>query len=319
MAQSPQFNFRDATRTQAKASILIEGLSGSGKSGLALLLGYYLSGKKWENIYALDTENKSLDLFQGVQASTGVPYGTFKKFDLTELHGYTPSNYINAREAAIHAGAEVFINDSLTHMWTMKGGVLDLVSEVDKSNSGRVKYNAWGDPTVVVEKQKIYATARDSRVHVISTVRVKEKQEMITEDGKTTLKSLGEQQIMMPDFKYEPDLVLHMTQAGNMNGTPPKARVIKSRYAIFQPNTEYEFNEQTINQLVVYLAEGADPKELLEQQRLDLIAEISSILDNDASKRTMFPMLKEQQGVKDVPLKDLKLEVLKTLLGILYA
>ena len=157
MAQSPQFNFRDATRTQAKASILIEGLSGSGKSGLALLLGYYLSGKKWENIYALDTENKSLDLFQGVQASTGVPYGTFKKFDLTELHGYTPSNYINAREAAIHAGAEVFINDSLTHMWTMKGGVLDLVSEVDKSNSGRVKYNAWGDPTVVAEKQKIYA------------------------------------------------------------------------------------------------------------------------------------------------------------------
>ena len=46
MAQSPQFNFRDATRTQAKASILIEGLSGSGKSGLALLLGYQVKNGK---------------------------------------------------------------------------------------------------------------------------------------------------------------------------------------------------------------------------------------------------------------------------------
>ena len=35
--------WRDATRQQSKASIVIEGLSGSGKSGLALALAYILA------------------------------------------------------------------------------------------------------------------------------------------------------------------------------------------------------------------------------------------------------------------------------------
>ena len=313
---TPQFNFRDATRTQAKASILIEGLSGKGKSGLALLFAHALCDD-WSGIYALDTENKSLDLFQGLTASIGEPFGTFKKFDLTDVHGYAPSNYLLARDAAVKAGAKVFINDSITHMWTMQGGVLDLVSDVQSRITN--KASAWGDDTVVKEKQKIYATARDPRVHVISTVRVKEKIGMDTVDGKTSIVNLGEQEIMMPDFKYEPDLVLHMVRAGNMNGVPPKAKVIKSRYAIFQDHQEYEFTEDLLKDLVKYLNEGADPKELLERQRLEIIDEITRILDEDTSKKTMFPILKEQQGVKDIKLKDMDLTVLKTLLGILYA
>ena len=51
-------NFRDATRQQAKASILIEGLSGRGKSGLALLLGHALAGNDWSKVYAGDGENR---------------------------------------------------------------------------------------------------------------------------------------------------------------------------------------------------------------------------------------------------------------------
>lgn len=312
------FNFRDATRAQAKASILIEGLSGKGKSGLALLIAYALTND-WSKVYALDTENKSLDLFQGVNSSLGVPYGTFKKFDLTPYTpgAYAPSNYLGARDAAIAAGAEAFINDSLTHMWTMTGGVLDLVTAAQANMRNQAA--AWGDEKVVEEKQKIYATARDSRIHVISTVRIKEKIGMESEDGKTKVVSLGDQQIMMPDFKYEPDLVLRMVHAGNQNGTPPRARVIKSRYAIFADDTEYDFTEALLKDLVKYLGEGVDPAELLERQRLEIIAEITQLLDADVSKKTMFPMLKEQQGVKDVRLKDMELPVLRTLLGILYA
>ena len=51
-------SFRDATRQQAKASILIEGLSGRGKSGLALLLGHALAGKDWSKVYAVDIERR---------------------------------------------------------------------------------------------------------------------------------------------------------------------------------------------------------------------------------------------------------------------
>ena len=57
MAIVPQF--RKATRVQCKLSCAIEGLSGSGKSGLALAIARAFAD--WDKIYAVDTENKSLD------------------------------------------------------------------------------------------------------------------------------------------------------------------------------------------------------------------------------------------------------------------
>lgn len=310
--------FRDATRQQAKASILIEGLTGKGKSGLALAIAYALADKNWQKVYALDSENKSLDLFEGIQLHTGDKITPFKKLDLLATLGYQPSNYLHCKEAAIKAGGIVFINDSITHMWQREGGVLDLVSEVQKSVKNQ--YAAWGDDTVVKEKQAIYNTVRDNRIHVISTVRVKEKFETVYDSsGKSSLQSLGEQELMMPDLKYEPDLVLHMVKAGTIHGTPPVARVIKSRYAIFEEGIEYAFTEELLAQLCAYLNEGTDPAELLEKQRLDYIATIKGVLDNDASKRTMFPELKRQQGFENEKLVDLPLSVLQTLLGIMLA
>ena len=47
--------FRDATRTQAKACIAIEGLSGMGKSGLALAMGKIFADDDWKKVFAVDT------------------------------------------------------------------------------------------------------------------------------------------------------------------------------------------------------------------------------------------------------------------------
>jgi len=58
-----QPSYRKATRAEAKACIAIEGPSGNGKSGLALALAYYLGGEDWGTVNAIDTENRSLDLF----------------------------------------------------------------------------------------------------------------------------------------------------------------------------------------------------------------------------------------------------------------
>lgn len=310
-------NFRDATRQQAKASILIEGLSGRGKSGLALLLGHALAGKDWTKIFAVDTENRSLDLFEGINMSSGAKCEPFKKVDLLPAHGFAPSNYLMCKENAIAAGGEVIINDSITHMWQQEGGVLDIVSNIQLKDSKHYNnYTAWGAPEVKAEKQAIYNVVRDARIHVISTVRVKEKFEINSDH---TLTSLGEQEQQMPDLKYEPDLVLQMQKAGAMNGTPPIAKVIKSRYAVLQEGEVYQFTDAIIDSLVDYLHKGTDPKELLEKQRQDYIATISSILKEDVSKKTMFPILKEQQGHKDTKLADLPLDVLQTLLGSLLA
>ena len=310
-------NFRDATRQQAKASILIEGLSGRGKSGLALLLGHALAGNDWSKVYAIDTENRSLDLFEGINMSNGAKCEPFKKVDLLPAHGYAPSNYLLCKENAVNSGGEVIINDSITHMWQQEGGVLDLVSQVQMKDSKRYNnYTAWGAPEVKAEKQAIYNVVRDARIHVISTVRVKEKFEINSDHALT---SLGEQEQQMPDLKYEPDLVIQMQKAGAMNGTAPIAKIIKSRYAVLQEGEIYQFTDNIIASLVDYLHKGTDPEELFEKQRQDYIQTIKDILDGDVSKKTMFATLKEQQGYKDVKLVDLPLDVLQTLLGILLA
>lgn len=310
---SKVLQFRDATRAQAKACIVIQGLSGKGKSGLALAIGYALAEKNWQKVYAVDTENKSLDLFEGLQLHTGDKIVPFKKLDLLPTHGYAPTNYLLCKENAIKAGGSVFLADSISHMWQMAGGVLQRVSAIEAANSKVNKFSAWGTDEIIAEKNAIYDVVRDSRIHVISTVRLKEKHEFVGGE----VKSLGEQQIFMPDFKYEPDLVLDMVRAGNPNGTTPAARVIKSRYAIFVEGETYDFTEALIAQLVAYLKEGADPEVLQEQQRQELIVATKEILDSNPSKATMFPILKEQLGVKDVPLVELSLAKLRTLLGIL--
>lgn len=312
-------DFREASRAKAKACIAIEGLAGTGKSGLALLIGYVLSGKDWTKVYECDTENRSLDLFQGIDSSLGERFGKFKKFDLLPIHGYSPSNYYAVKEAAKKNGAMCFINDSATHMWVSTGGVLDLVSTEKAKDSRMDNYRVWGLPVIMQEKNLITSCLRDADVHVISTIRVKEKFEMTQEDGKSKLKSLGEQQIMMPDMKYEPDLVLSMVSPGTTLGKPPVAMVTKSRYAIFELGKEYEFTPTVLETLRQYLDEGVDPEILKQQQKDELIVMIRDTLNNP-SKATVFPFILEQLKLpKNADITTLSLNVIKDIYSLLIS
>lgn len=320
MAGNPLFQFQEATREQSKASILIEGLSGKGKSGLALILGYYLAGEDWTKVFDIDTENNSVNLFAGINSSAGVPFGQFKHGNFTPELKYKPSNYQEFKEMAISAGAEVVINDSISHAWTYEGGVLDMIAELKKTNKRyeRDSYAAWGDDSIVFEKQKLFQLFRDHRCHMIATVRVKEKMEyqMNPATGKNEMVSLGDQEIMQADVKYEPDLVLHMVEPGRAYGnktTHPKAKVVKSRYVIFQEGETYEFTPSLCKDLVAYLNEGTSPAEILEKQRKELVENITEFLDNNQSKLNVWNVIKEDAGYKNVPLPELPLDVVKDL------
>ncbi len=310
MVFKPEFS--EVTRAQSKASIVIQGLSGKGKSGLALMIGYVLADEDWSKVFALDTENRSLNLFEGLTTHTGDTFGKFKKFDLLKVHGYKPSHYLAAKEAAIQAGAKVFIQDSISHAWNGTGGVLQMVQNVQDTSTNPNKYAAWGDDEVMAERDSIYEMIRDPNVHMISTVRVKEKFEVIQGEG---LKSLGEQQIQMPDLKYEPDLVLDMIHSGTTEGRFPKVKVIKSRYAILAEGETYDMTLDLLEQLRDYLAEGADPAIMMEQQRLEFLSQIRSILDSSKSKQTMWGVLKQELGVENVPLEELNLTTARKLLA----
>ena len=312
---NPNYGFAKVKRAKSKASILIEGLSGRGKSGLALILAKALANDNWEDVYAIDTENGSLKLYDGLKCSSG---GKFSDFNVAEFNpelGFKPSHYLGYREAAIESGAKVLIQDSITHAWSYSGGILDMVAELKKNNTRYQKdsYAAWGDDMIVKEKNLLFELFRDRRCHVISTVRVKEKMEYDKdENGKTILASLGEQQIMQNDVKYEPDLVLHMIEPGGANKAP-RAKVVKSRYAILEVDQTYEFTEQLCNQLAKYLDEGVDPDALLEQQRKEYVDGIKDYLDNNKQAIPLWNILKKDAGFESVPLADIDLNALKQL------
>lgn len=310
---NPIFKFEDAERKQCKASIMIEGLSGEGKSGLALMLGYYLAHEDWEKVFATDTEHKSLDLFAGIPFTTGGKTGKFKIGQLTEDIGYKPTNYLAFRKAAIAAGALVNIEDSISHAWQYKGGVLDMVTAVAGKSAKADKYAAWRDEEVNAEKNSLLELIRDDNIHVISTVRVKEKFEYVEEGGKNKLTSMGEQQIQQGDLKYEPDLVLHMISPGKGLDVYPTAEVIKSRYAIFTKGEVYEFTPERCRQLCAYLEEGVDPTAILEQQRQEYILAITEHLNAHPSKVAIWNVMKADAGFDSQKLTEIPLEGIKKL------
>lgn len=319
MSANPIFKFEKAQRVKCKASIMIEGLPGRGKTGLALLMGYYLAEEDWSKVFHIDTENKSANLFVGIPASDGNKFGQFEVGQLTSDIGFKPSNFLAFRDAAVSAGAKVVIEDSISHAWQYKGGVLDLVTEAKNRDSRYAKdsYAAWGDSEVVKEKNELLNLIRDHRTHVITTVRVKEKMEYVVgDDGKMKLQSLGEQQIQQADLKYEPDLVLQMQSAGSSKGAitkHPIALCTKSRYAIFEEGQTYEFTPELLKQLKSYLDEGVDPESLLVQQKEEYIKVVTEYLKQKQAAKVIWKELKKQEGYEDTNLADLPLDVIKRL------
>lgn len=302
--------FRKVERQKVKASIMIEGLQGSGKSGLALAFAKVLCDD-WNNIYCIDTENQSLDLFDGIKLHDGEVVKDFNKVDLTPEDGFAPSNYMTLREDAIKAGAEVVIMDSISHMWNRKGGLLDKVTEAQAS--GLDNYRSWGTDENRREKELIFDLVRSHQAHIITTVRSKEKFGLEFDEtrNKNKVVSLGEQQIQQEGLKYEPDLVLRMVSAGHTDGTPPKALVLKSRYAILRVDEEYEFTAELLENIRQYLEEGIAPEVLLNKQRDEIIKAIKEYCTTP-TRKSIWKTLKESSGF-DGKLEDMPLDLMKSL------
>ena len=310
-----QVKVTKAQRMKCAASIQIEGLSGKGKSGTALLIALALANNNVDDILAVDTEKKSLNLFEGLELTNGIKMPPFDVVQLGPDDGFCPSNYIACKDAAKELGKKILILDSMSHAWQYQGGILDIVARL-KTTHDRYKkdsYAVWNDPEVVAEKNKLFEMVRDDDIHIISTVRVKEKMEYTTENGKPKLVSLGEQQIMQADLKYEFDLVLHcLRQGSTKNGILqyPIVKVIKSRYAIFVEDEEYELTPEVLKQLREYLANGIDPAKLQEQQRQDYITALKEILKNP-QKKSVAEVIRDDAGFSDKKYSELPLPVLK--------
>lgn len=302
-----------AKRFNTKASIQIEGLTGTGKTGLALIFAHVLSGGEWDKVGMIDTENRSANLYEGNLMSTGIKCEPFLKIDLVEEDGYAPVNYIACTNALVAEGAKTVIADSITHAWQRSGGVLDLVNQKEANMRGG-GFRAWGDPEVVENKNALFEMLRSDKVHMITTVRVKEKFGMALNEGtgKTEVTSLGEQQQTQEGIKYEPDLVLHMVTPGTRN-SHPVARVIKSRYPMIEKGMEYEFTPDLIKGIKDYLEEGADPEELIQKQKDEYSKGIMDFCKANPNKMPIYKQLKKNAGFEDVKLADMPVAAIKSI------
>lgn len=301
-----------AKRFKLKASIGIDGLSGDGKSGLALMLGIMLAGGNPEKIYYTDTENMSALLYVGKTLSNGivVPNESFLHAPLTKETGYSPFNYEYHRERAKKLGCEVHIMDSFTHAWLRQGGVLDEVNKEANKNIKVNKFNAWALPDIMDAKNLIFELIRDDKIHVISTIRVKEAYAQIqNEQGKTEIKSLGEKQMQSDGLTYEFDLVLSMIHPGMSNGRPPRVRVEKSRYDIFIKDTQVDITPEVMQALVDYLEDGADPSIIKDRMRTEMVTGLRERITNN---QTLYSYFKNTYG-KETKLSDLTLDQLRRL------
>ena len=306
-------SIRKAQRYKVKASIMIEGLTGSGKTGLALCIAHALSGKEWEKVGMIDTENRSADLIVGQEAHVGEAFGEFLKVDLTDDEGYAPINYLAAAKALNENGCEAIIFDSTTHAWARTGGVLDLVTKAESQQKSSNKFIAWNTPEVVLNKNALFEMIRNQRYHIITTVRVKEKFGMeLGDDGRNKVKSLGEQQIQTEGLKYEPDLVLSMVAAGTPDKAPV-ARVVKSRYPMLKLDETYSFTPALIEQIRIFLEEGADPKILLEQQKEEYITAVKQYCTQRPNQKAIWDIIKKESGFENVNIKDIPLQNLKVM------
>ena len=289
-----------------KAAIGIDGISGSGKTGLALLIASSLVEQDYSKIYGIDTENNSMKLYASKKLNNGEILKGFWHAPLTKEDGYSPFNYEYYRNDAVAKGCKVVINDSYTHCWLRQGGVLDEVNKLQAQPKFN-KYTAWGHPDIADAKNLIFELVRDDRVHVISTIRVKEAYAMQTNDaGKAEVISLGEQQMQTDGLQYEFDLLLTMIHPGNLHGRPPRVKVTKSRYDILEKGLEYDVTEDLLKSLKDYLEKGITIEELNERTRIELADSVKERALANRTLKTIFVNEYPDQKVHDLTLTQLR-------------
>lgn len=304
-----QSQAQKAERSQVRAAIGIDGLSGDGKTGLALALAYYLSDEDWEKVYMNDTENQSSKLYVGKTLHTGDKVGKFWYNFLNNETGYSPFNYEFLRNEAINLKCKAYIQDSYSHAWFREGGVLDTKSKVETGPDRRYSdsYRAWGHPDVADGKNLLFDLIRSDKIHMISTIRIKEAYILeADENGKTKVKSLGEKQITSEGLTYEFDLLIRLIEPGTSDGKPPIVEILKSRYELFDKGQKYEMTKSLMLQLKEYLEQGTSIEELNERTRLELVESIKERATNNQNLMMLYKNTYPDQKVNDLSLEQLK-------------
>lgn len=187
------FEVRKAQRQGARLLIQLSGVSGSGKTFTALQLAYGLAGQDANKVVMIDTENRRGSLY-----ANALP----QPFNIIDFYApFSPGRYIQAIEAAVNAGAEVIVIDSVTHEWESEGGCEWIANQTRFPDWKRAK----------AEHKRFMTYMLQSPAHIIACTRAREKVDF--SDPKNPLK-LGIQPIQEKNFSYEATVSLLMHDQG---------------------------------------------------------------------------------------------------------
>ena len=170
------FAFRPAVRENVNLMIGLAGSSGSGKTYTAMRLATGMSaGKKF---CVIDTES-----------GRASHYGDQFSFDVGELRPpFAPARYAEAIKAAVDAGYEVVVVDSMSHEYAGDGGVLDMQEDEFQRMGGRdsAKMASWIKPKM--EHKRMMQELLQVRAHLILCFRAEPKIEITKDErGKTVI------------------------------------------------------------------------------------------------------------------------------------
>ncbi len=233
---SNAFQFKPASKAQAKLRAALFGPSGSGKTFSALRIATGLGGR----VAVIDTERGSAS-----------KYADRFGFDVLNLADKNIPMYQAAIQAAAQASYDVLIIDSLSHGWQ------ELLAEVDRLASTKDKGNSWGAWSEGTPKQRALVDAILAFPgHLIATMR--SKTEWAAEpgrNGKTRPVRIGLAPEQGKGIEYEFDLLLEISQ-------DHVAQVIKDRSGRFQDQMLDKPGEQFGAELATWLndAPPAEPK-----------------------------------------------------------
>lgn len=210
-----RFTIRRAQRKQARFRCGIAGPSGSGKTYSAILLAMGLATDP-SKIAVIDTEHNSAELYDHLCEWSHLGLDA----------PYTAERYIDALKQCEDEGFEVVIIDSISHLWSGTGGLLQQKELAERR--GKNAYTAWGEVTPKFEQ--FVEAILSSKCHVICTMRSKTHYALISDDktGRTTVTKLGLKPIQREGIDYEFTMMLEM------NGEDNSAVVTKNRTGLFE-------------------------------------------------------------------------------------
>ncbi len=181
--------FIKASKSLAKAKILLTGPSGSGKTFSALRFARGLGGR----VAVIDTENNSASLYAD-------QFPGWEYFVLPISPPYTAQKYFAAIDDAAREKFDILIIDSATHLWAGEGGLLQQKDALD--TRGGNSFTNWNSIGKMFEQFK--SKVLHSPIHVICTAR--SKQEYIieaNEKGKQAPRKVGLAPVLREGMEYE--------------------------------------------------------------------------------------------------------------------